>query len=102
MPGIAIEFVLSDLPSKSTAFTKMKHEARQVDSRPATYIPCHDTSPPKHQILEDTTDESILQYVQKMKIDAKAKQLELSTAASTKRSHSSPTTSRKKKKKDSH
>lgn len=71
MPGIAIEFVLSDLPSKSTAFTKMKHEARQIDSRPATYIPCHDTSPPKHQILEDTTDESILQYVQKMKIDAK-------------------------------
>lgn len=71
MPGISIEFVLADLPSKSSAFTQIKHESRQVDARPTTYIPCHDTSPPMHQVIRESSDEAMLYYVQRMKIDSK-------------------------------
>jgi hypothetical protein len=117
-----MEVVLADLPSKSTAFSNLKHESRQIDTRPATYIPCHDTSPPMHQIIRETSDESILYYVQKMKIDSKvirlqflfyrpiqkidnslyhlhkAKQVDRSIVAPQKRPLSSPTASRKRKK----
>lgn len=71
MSTIAIEFVLADLPSKTNAFTRIKHESKQVSNTLTTYIPCHNTSPPKHQSIKDSADESILQYVEKMKIESK-------------------------------
>lgn len=71
MSTIAIEFVLADLPSKTNAFTRIKHESKQVSNTLTTYIPCHNTSPPKHQSIKDSADESILHYVEKMKIESK-------------------------------
>ncbi|KAH8551031.1 hypothetical protein BGW37DRAFT_520610 [Umbelopsis sp. PMI_123] len=99
MPGISIEFVLADLPSKSSAFTRIKHESRQVDTRPATYIPCHDTSPPMHQVIRESSDEAMLYYVQRMKINSKAKQYSQSIAPQ-KRQNSSPLGNPKRKKKE--
>jgi hypothetical protein len=71
MSTISIEFVLADLPSRTNAFTRIKHESKQVSNTLTTYIPCHNTSPPTNQIIKDSADESILHYVEKMKIESK-------------------------------